>query len=294
MNLDTNQIKLQSILDLCENVAKADVLRLDLIHPIISGNKWFKLKYQIEEANALKHTTIATFGGAYSNHIVATAFACNTLGLNSIGYIRGEEPKSFSHTLQKAVSFGMQLKFLSREDYKEKEKIKLAGNYFYWIEEGGYSILGAKGASEILQQVDTSEYSHILCSCGTGTMMAGLITAALPHQTTIGFSALKGNFELEENILKIIPVASKNKPYKIIHDYHFGGYAKQTKELIRFMNFIYNKTQVPTDFVYTSKLIYGVIDLCNQSYFSKVSKLLIIQSGGLQGNLSLPNGTLSF
>mgnify|MGYP000686686683 FL=1 len=102
----------------------------------------------------------------------------------------------------------------------------------YWIEEGGYSILGAKGASEILQQVDTSEYSHILCSCGTGTMMAGLITAALPHQTTIGFSALKGNFELEENILKIIPDASENKPYKIIHDYHFGGYANYNLELI--------------------------------------------------------------
>ena len=244
MNLDSNQIKLQSILDLCENVAKVDVLRLDLIHPIISGNKWFKLKYQIEEANALKHTTIATFGGAYSNHIVATAFACNTLGLNSIGYIRGEEPKSFSHTLQQAVSFGMQLKFLSREDYKEKEKIKLAGNNLYWIEEGGYSILGAKGASEILQQVDTSEYSHILCSCGTGTMMAGLITAALPHQTTIGFSALKGNFELEENILKIIPDASKNKPFKIIHDYHFGGYAKTNKQLLDFMNHLWEKEKI--------------------------------------------------
>ncbi len=294
MNLNTNQIKLHSILDLCTNLNRADVLRLDLIHPIVSGNKWFKLKYQIEEAIALKHSTIATFGGAFSNHIVATAFACKVVGINSIGYIRGEEQKSLSHTLQQAVEFGMQLKFLNRTDYNHKEKIKLSENKFYWIEEGGYSILGAKGASEILQQVDTKEYSHILCSCGTGTMIAGLITGALPHQKSIGFSALKGNSDLEQNVLKIIPDTCKKKSFEIIHDYHFGGYAKHPKELLKFMNIIYNKTQLPTDIVYTSKLIYGVIDLCNQNYFSKESRLLIIHSGGLQGNLSLPKGTLSF
>jgi 1-aminocyclopropane-1-carboxylate deaminase len=294
MNLDTNQIKLHSILDLCNNVNKADVLRLDLIHPIVSGNKWFKLKYQIEEAIALKHSTIATFGGAFSNHIVATAYACKVVGINSIGYIRGEKLKSLSHTLQQAVEFGMELKFLNRTDYSQKEKIQLSGKNFYWIEEGGYSIHGAKGASEILKQIDTNEYSHILCSCGTGTMIAGLITGALPHQTTIGFSALKGNFELEQNFLKIIPDPCKKKSFKIIHDYHFGGYAKHPKELLEFMNIIYNKTQLPTDIVYTSKLIYGAIDLCKQNYFYKENKLLIIHSGGLQGNLSLPKGTLIF
>jgi 1-aminocyclopropane-1-carboxylate deaminase len=294
MNLNTNQIKLQSIINLCTNVSKADVLRLDLIHPIVSGNKWFKLKYQIEEAITSKQSTIATFGGAYSNHIVATAFACKAFGINSIGYIRGEEPKSLSHTLQKAVEFGMQLKFISRTDFNQKEKIKLSDNAFYWIEEGGYSILGAKGASEILQQVDTSEYSHILCSCGTGTMMAGLIDGSLLNQTIIGLSALKGNFNLEEDVLRISQTTSVKKSFKSIHDYHFGGYAKHPEELIKFMNEVYEKTQLPTDIIYTSKLIYGVIDLCKKKYFHNESKLLIIHSGGLQGNLSLPKGTLVF
>lgn len=276
------------------NHIEIDILRTDLIHLIVSGNKWFKLKYYIQDCIKNKKNTIATFGGTYSNHIVATAYACKTAGLQSIGIIRGEATKFLSHTLKEAQSYGMQLHFVSRDLFKEKEKIfQQFNSNIYFVNEGGFGILGAKGASEILYTTNTSTYTHILCACGTGTMCSGLINSALPHQKIIGISVLKGNKSLNTNVESLINKEKKIN-YELIHKYHFGGYAKHPNELIQFMNELYEKENLPTDIVYTSKLVYAAKDLCANNYFTAENKVLLIHSGGLQGNLSLLANTLKF
>ena len=276
------------------NNISIDVLRLDTIHPIVSGNKWFKLKYYIEDCKQQEKNSIATFGGAYSNHIVATAFACKEAKIKSIGIIRGEANNFLSHTLQDAKNYGMELHFVSRNNFNEKETIK---NKFdkniYWINEGGYGILGAKGAATILQTAPTENYTHILCACGTGTMLAGIVKDAQPHQKIWGISVFKNNHSLEQEIKNILPNYKQNS-FSILHQYHFGGYAKHPLTLINWMNELYQKENLPTDIIYTSKLLFAVKDLCCNNTFSSTDKLLIIHSGGLQGNLSLAPNTLRF
>ncbi len=288
-------ITLQKLISPLFNGFNADVLRLDEIHPIVSGNKWFKLKYHIEEAKQQNKKSIATFGGAYSNHIVAAAFACKAAGFKSIGIIRGEKLNPISPTLITAQEYGMELHFITREAFKNKDLLKqeLANNY-YWINEGGFSTNGMLGATEILQTVDTRSYTHIIASCGTGTMLAGLINAALPYQQIIGICALKGHTGLEQDIQSLLPAEKRNNAFTILHDYHFGGYAKHPTSLINWMNELWQAENLPTDIVYTSKLLFAVKDLIEKKYFTTTDKLLIIHSGGLQGNLSLPLNTLSF
>jgi 1-aminocyclopropane-1-carboxylate deaminase len=270
-----------------------DVLRLDIIHKTISGNKWFKLKFYIEDAKKNNAETIATFGGAYSNHIAATAFACKLAGLKSIGIIRGEEPKQLSHTLINAQNFGMKLFFVKREDYKTFNK-----NIFqnvYWIEEGGYGIKGVEGAKEILQLIkDKNIYTHIICAIGTGTTLAGIIKAANPQQQVIGISTMKNNMSLENEISALLDEKDKQKKFTIVHDYHFGGYAKHTKELLLLMNETWNEHHLPTDFVYTAKVFFAIKNLIQENKIQHSSRVLMIHTGGLQGNLSLPAGTLQF
>ena len=271
-------------------------LRLDEVHPIVSGNKWFKLQHYLQEAIEKKCSTIVTFGGAYSNHIVATAFACKQMNLQSVGVIRGEATAILSHTLQAAKNYGMQLHFVSREAYKNKPSIlaQFNNSNTYSIAEGGYGKLGAKGAATILSCVNTSTYTHIICACGTGTMLAGLVDAALPHQKIIGINVLKGYEKMYDDVCKILSTDKNHHPFTILNQYHFGGYAKQTKLLLDWMNELYKKENLPTDIVYTSKLFYGVNDLLQQQYFAANSNILIIHSGGLQGNFSLEKGTLLF
>jgi 1-aminocyclopropane-1-carboxylate deaminase len=274
-----------------------DVLRLDKVHPIVSGNKWYKLKYYLKDAQENNFSSIITFGGAYSNHIVATAFVCNKLGFKSKGIIRGEKPFKLSHTLQDAEHYGMDLIFVSREDYRDKNRIaeQYSNLEYYPIPEGGYGKLGAKGASEIFECVDDLEkYTHIICSCGTGTMLAGIIHSAKKNQTVIGINALKGYPEIEQDIRKIIPADFNEREIKIFNEYHFGGYAKKTSQLIAFMNKLYLENNIPTDIVYSAKLFFAVDDLISKGYFSMNSRLLVINCGGLQGNLSLSKGTLIF
>lgn len=294
--LDASSIQIQSLKSpLWENVP-VDVLRLDQLHPIVSGNKWFKLKYHLQEAVTSGKNTIATFGGAYSNHIVATAFACKEAGFKSVGIIRGEKPPQLSNSLQDALNYGMELIYVTRETFRNKEHIILqyAAENWYWIDEGGYGINGMLGAKEILSPTETSSYSHIICSCGTGTTLAGLLEAALPYQVCVGVSALKGHVNLRDDIMELIPVQHQGKSFEIFHDYHFGGYAKHPEELIEWMNELWRAEYLPTDIVYTSKLMFAVKDLVDKNYFSDQHKLLIIHSGGLQGNRSLPKGTLEF
>lgn len=275
---------------------KLDVLRLDEWHPVVSGNKWFKLKCYLKEALQKGYSTIATFGGAYSNHIVATAFACKEINLQSIGVIRGEKAQTLSHTLLQAQAYGMKLHFVSREQYKNKAFIKVQFPDVYWVEEGGYGTLGANGAADILGLVnDIENYTHIACAVGTGTTLAGLINAASLHYTIIGFSVLKNNVSIKEEVAQLLPEKKGQKQTLIVHDYHFGGYAKHNAELLDFMNEMWQQHRLPLDFVYTAKAFYGLRDvIMNSNIIPYDSRVLFIHTGGLQGNLSLPKGALTF
>ena len=249
------------------------VLRLDLIHPEISGNKWFKLKYNLEEAKRLGHDTILTYGGAFSNHIHATAVACKQTGFKSIGIIRGEKSSLTNHTLSDAAANGMKLFFVSREDYNQKnnpEYIKsLTEKFgkFYLVPEGGDNELGMKGCEEILPP--ENDFEMIMCACGTGTTFRGISNSLKPFQKIIGISVLKGTGELNS-------LAGVNP------DYHFGGYAKHTNELLEFKKNFETQNHIPLDYVYTSKLFYAANDLINSGKLG--GKILIVHSGGLQGN----------
>jgi 1-aminocyclopropane-1-carboxylate deaminase len=272
-----------------------DLLRLDKIHPVISGNKWFKLKYYLEEALEKNYQTILTFGGAYSNHIAATAYAAERMGMKSIGIIRGEEPAILSHTLKEAKRLGMQLSFINRETYRQKKDTafikslseKYAGPYI--IPEGGEGEPGIRGAAEIADLVDINKYSHLLCAVGTGTLLKGLARASLQGQQVIGIPVLKGFIDIP-----LITDGSIKQRVRLIQDYHFGGYAKNNETLFAFMNEFYDQTNIPTDFVYTGKLLFAAADLAKKNYFPAGSQLLLVHSGGLQGNDSLAPQTLNF
>jgi 1-aminocyclopropane-1-carboxylate deaminase len=267
------------------------VLRLDKIHPVISGNKWFKLRYYLEDAKAKGKKSILTFGGAWSNHIIATATAGKIKGFNTIGIIRGEEPAIFSPTLLNARAQGMQLVFIPRNEYSEKNiPAEYRTDDHYLIHEGGYGDLGAAGAATILDGL-TENYTHYCCAAGTGTTAAGIANAAKEKQV-IAISVLKNNRNLKEMIKALL--ASGVAAPELLHDYHFGGYSKYQPALLEFMNELYKHMQIPTDFVYTGKLFYAVRDLIQKNFFPSGSRILLIHSGGLQGNLSLRKGTLMF
>jgi len=260
--------------------------RDDLIHPSISGNKYRKLKYNIERAKNLGHHTLLTFGGAFSNHIAAVAACGKEFGFKTIGIIRGEELKtkiSDNPTLLYAKACGMTLKFVSREIYKVKTSeqfistLKSEFGTFYLLPEGGTNDLAVKGCEEILTEED-KVFDFICCPVGTGGTISGLINSAKPHQKVLGFPALKGEF-LKEDIRKF----AKHANWDLITDYHFGGYAKINSELITFINAFKAKYEVPLDPVYTGKMMLGVFDLLKQGYFKKGSKILAIHTGGLQG-----------
>jgi 1-aminocyclopropane-1-carboxylate deaminase len=277
----------------------ARVLRLDKIHSVISGNKWFKLKEYLNEIMEHQYKTVVTWGGAYSNHIVATAFACQKLNAASIGLIRGEQPAQMSHTLQEAARYGMQFDFIHRDHYAKKDaaslddvRRKYPGAYF--IPEGGAGLPGIKGVAEIMDWIKNGNYTDILCAMGTGTLFKGLCQNLKTGQRLTGIPVLKiakeQRYEFNEQF-RIHPEAHESM---IFYDYHFGGYAKKQPGLISFMNSLFKETGIPTDFVYTGKLFYAGIDLASQKYFPPKSRLLFIHSGGLQGNLSLPPGTFAF
>lgn len=273
------------------------MLRLDELHPVVSGNKLFKLQYFLQEAKNSKHKTIITFGGAYSNHLAAAAFACKEEGLVCIGFVRGEAAPRLSPTLLFCRENGMQLEFISRSAYNnidvefQKSLLNRYGDHTL-IPEGGFSITGAQGAENIMQHFNGKNYSHICCPVGTGTTVAGLINGNKDNAEIIGFSALKNLDDMEDRLKQLN--ADESNFYKLIPDYHFGGFAKQTPALIKFMNNFFQDNKIPLDFVYTAKMMFGVCDLVEKNYFAPGSNILCIHTGGLQGNNSLPNGTLNF
>lgn len=271
------------------------ILRLDQLHSQISGNKWFKLQFYLDEFTQSSKSKLATFGGAYSNHIAATATACQLLGIPCVGFIRGEEPAEYSPTLVLAKDSGMELVFLSREQYKEKDVVMSRFADYYWVSEGGYGKLGVKGAEDIWNYIpNNQQYSHVILPVGSGTTIAGLLNGCQDHQKVVGISVMKNNFSLEKEIETLLNNPSKMQNLEINHDYHFGGYAKKTDELLAFMNQMWNEYQLPLDFVYTAKAFYALLDLSDKRKLSSRDKILFVHTGGLQGNQSLANGTLAY
>jgi len=260
------------------------VKREDLIHEHISGNKWRKLYYNIKQAKLDGSRLLATFGGAYSNHIAATAAVGKSYDFNTIGIIRGEECKELNPTLKFAKSCGMTLIYMNREDYRNKTHPNILNKYlkdyrnYYLIPEGGTNTLAVKGCEQILENVDKS-FDIITCACGTGGTISGIINGLSAHQQAIGFTALKGADFLYEDIQKYV----HQDNWRLNLNYHFGGYAKVNAALVSFMNNFYVEHKFRLDPVYTAKMMYGLWDLIEKDYFRRGTKILAIHTGGLQG-----------
>ncbi|GAA0877644.1 pyridoxal-phosphate dependent enzyme [Algoriphagus jejuensis] len=275
---------------LSEKVIRLAVLRLDKVHSVVSGNKFFKLKHNLEEAKTLGKKTILTFGGAFSNHIHATAAAAHAEDLQCIGIIRGEDADLANPTLAYARKMGMKLHFVDRESYRNKnspqfqEKLRILFDDFYLIPEGGTNELAIAGTKEILDE-SHSNYTHVAVSIGTGGTFSGLIASLQPQQTLIGCSSLKGEFIRKEmaNLFSKYNIHSSGK-WEIQTDYHFGGYGKHKPELICFMHWFYSEFHIPLDPIYTGKMAFGIWDLIEKNHFPKGSSILMIHTGGLQGN----------
>ena len=257
-----------------------------LIHPTVSGNKYRKLKYNLQKAQSENYKGILTFGGAFSNHIAATAAAGQALNIPTVGIIRGEELASkieLNSTLNYAQSCGMQLEFVSRSVYKQKtdpaylKTLLESFEDFYIIPEGGTNALAIKGCEEILTEEDHT-FDTICCAVGTGGTIGGLINSSLPTQKIIGFPALKGGF-LNEDICKFATQSN----WELWEAYHFGGYAKVDSKLITFMNHFKTTFKIPLDPVYTAKMMYGIFDAIHTGEIPKDAKVLAIHTGGLQG-----------
>ena len=266
---------------------KLFVKREDLIHPFVSGNKFRKLKYNLIQAQNEGHTHLLTFGGAFSNHIAATAFAGKEKGFKTIGVIRGDELHSKieeNPTLKFAQECGMKFVFVTREQYRLKDseqfisELRSEFGSFYLVPEGGTNDLAVRGCEEILTNED-ADYDYICCAIGTGGTISGLIKTAQQHQKVLGFPSLKGDF-IQKDICKF---AKGNTNWEIITKYHFGGYGKVTDELVGFINDFYKKNAIPLDPIYTGKMVFGVIDMIKNNCFPEKSKILLIHTGGLQG-----------
>jgi 1-aminocyclopropane-1-carboxylate deaminase len=264
------------------------IKRDDLIHPLISGNKWRKLKYILKQAQVENKTHLVTFGGAYSNHLLATAAAAAKFGFRSTGFIRGE--KADNDTLFLCRLYGMNLLFTDRENYRDKRA--LFDKHFgddpeaFFIGEGGASPLGAKGCSELINEL-TEPYDHIFCACGTGTTAAGIVNGINEHHLDTqfhGIPVLKNGGFLKTDIDSFLNAPAK---YDLHTEYHFGGYAKTTDELIRFIKRFIASTGILIDPVYTGKMLYAIYDLAGKNYFAKGSRILAIHTGGIWGLLGM-------
>ncbi|WP_299117541.1 1-aminocyclopropane-1-carboxylate deaminase/D-cysteine desulfhydrase [uncultured Winogradskyella sp.] len=262
------------------------IKREDLIHPFVSGNKFRKLKYNLIEAKRLHKDTLLTFGGAFSNHIAAVAYAGYNNGFKTIGVIRGEEIGSqinTNPTLRFAQENGMKFHFISRENYRKKTSENFINGLrnqfgeFYLIPEGGTNELAVKGCEEILDFEDV-KYDYICTCVGTGGTISGIINASEKYQKILGFPALKGDF-LREEIIKF----ANSKNWQLINDYHFGGYAKINIQLVAFINDFKSKYSIQLDPIYTGKMLFGIVDMIAKDEFESNSKILVIHTGGLQG-----------
>ncbi|UOQ66698.1 1-aminocyclopropane-1-carboxylate deaminase/D-cysteine desulfhydrase [Hymenobacter volaticus] len=266
------------------------LLRDDLAYPELPGNKWRKLKYNLIEAEQQGHNTLLTFGGAYSNHIAAVAAAGRLQGLRTIGVIRGEETQPLNSTLARAAADGMHLRYLDRSTYRHKQEPAFLAELLretgpaYVIPEGGSNALALPGCAELVTELAAeTDFDYLCVACGTGGTLAGLLTA-LGQRQAVGVSALKGGEFLRSDIDNLTQAATGlHHQYELRTEYHFGGYAHFSAELLRFIQDFESRHGVLLDPIYTGKLLYGVLDLLRQGYFTAGSTVVAVHTGGLQG-----------
>lgn len=266
---------------------KLYIKRDDLIHPDITGNKWRKLKYNLIEARKQNFDTLLTFGGAYSNHIAATASAGRTFGFKTIGLIRGQELTPTSNrTLMYAKLNGMDLIFLPRLDYGYKDR--LTRDYkkdHYVLPEGGTNLLAIKGVTEMVDEIyDEITPDYICCAVGTGGTLAGIVNGLRGDTVAMGILVLKDDIRdlVTKAVTKLIP---ENAKFNLIkNEYHFGNYGKTTPELIDFIKgFEQRNPDIQLEQVYTGKMMFGIYDMIQKGKFKENSTIVVIHSGGLQG-----------
>jgi 1-aminocyclopropane-1-carboxylate deaminase len=300
MPLVLNKPILQALHDPLFKAKKLNVfvLRDDLIHPFISGNKWRKLKYNIEEFQKENKEWLVTFGGAFSNHIVATACAGKESGIKTIGIIRGEELNEKANSaLRFATECGMKLVFVSREKYRMMRtdhqyvfsELRTTNSELLILPEGGSNDFAVRGCSEIIHDVDT-DFDYICCACGTGATFAGIINGINNNQKAIGITVLKGGQFIAHEIKKWIGERSN---FQLMDDYHFGGYAKSTEELEEFCKSFIERTHIPIEPVYTGKLFFGIYDLMRKDFFPENKTIVIVHTGGMAFNRDQVQGTVA-
>lgn len=266
------------------------IKRDDLIHSEISGNKWRKLKYNILHAKEKGYKKAVTFGGAYSNHLYAFAAACKYFSINGISIVRGEKPKKLSHTIEFAEKCGIELIYVSREDYRKKgaELISsiIPDNDFFLIPEGGSNEYALLGLKEMMEEIN-EEYDFVCCPVGTGGTVAGILKYSNPSTKVVGYPILKGVDYLKETISELSELKKLDEKLIWANQYHFGGYAKINQDLVEFTNNFYQLHQIPLDLVYTSKMMFGILNMMKNGAFPENSKILAIHTGGLQGNIGM-------
>lgn len=264
--------------------------RDDLIHEHVQGNKWRKLKYNLYDARLNRQNTLLTFGGPFSNHIYATAAAAKMFHFKSIGIIRGNEPEVKSDTLKFAAAQGMDLYYMDREMYRQKddltniESLRVQIGDFYYLPEGGTNLLALEGVGEIIEELQIG-YDYICTSCGTGGTLAGLTAALRGKKKVLGFSALKGSDTLTANAQSLIKeyTGVEYGNFEVNFNYHFGGYAKIDERLVTFIKNFKTNHGIQLEPVYTGKMLYGLFDLINKDYFPKGTRIVALHTGGLQG-----------
>lgn len=280
------------------NKIRLTIARLDKLHAEVSGNKLYKLHFFLEEALSSVHKKIITFGGAYSNHLVATAFACQNLGIQSVGVVRREEHEADSHTTLRCEQLGMKLLFVSRAEYKNIadpvfiKELKIKQGDCTIVPEGGYHPLGAMGASLIMNRVSPESPTHVCVPVGTATTLAGLLLRPTDVQI-VGVPVIKNMTDVFERIQYLTGMDSLSS-LSVLDGFHFGGYARFSNVLIEFMNDFYERYMIPLDFVYTAKMMFGIIQKIEAGYFPAGSHIVCLHTGGLQGNKSLEPYNLAF
>ena len=272
-------------------VAALDMLRLDLLHPVVSGNKWYKLRLNMKYANEHGFKTIVTAGGGYSNHLIATAFAANKFGIASVGIVRGKYDR-LTPTLEACKAEGMELIFVSKEEYADKDTPDWANNFvrhfdeILFIPEGGANEWGRAGAA-LLNRFIADSYTHVVLAVGSGTTMIGIRNSIAATQQVMGFVPMKGGAYLDKYIESHLH-PGQNGNWQLTDEYHFGGFGKWNLELIRFMNEFYKENHIPLEIIYTSKMMYGLHQMLMDNQFSaSTDRILCIHSGGLQGNVTV-------
>ena len=302
MQLIPNEISFTSIEsdDIRAQKLTVRLARFDRIHPIVSGNKIFKLSKYLEKAKTDKIENLVTLGGAYSNHLLATAFACKTYGIQAYGIVRGEDAQlNPSQTLLDCSALGMKLIYVSRADYKQmdeqqvREWLPHSLSTFIFVPEGGYDALGAAGAATMMDYIQEPSITTIVTAVGTATTLAGLLTNNPAKKKIIAVPVIKNMHDIPER-LQFLTDRSIHPELEIWEDYHAGGYAKTNASMIQFMNMMYRKFTIPSDIIYTSKMLFALMDKLQKGYFPAHSHIVALHTGGLQGNLSLPSGVLNF